>query len=147
MIRNDAGEILLQQRANTSYLDGYYDFACSGHADNGESIKEAAVREAAEEIGIVVDPENLKLVHINSNFIDTPYLNFTFELKQWQGTPEIREPEKCSDLAYFAPDRLPEKCTLNVRVNQRVGFNHELTYSKVTLEDYDQILHGINNKS
>ncbi|MGH7241490.1 MAG: NUDIX domain-containing protein, partial [Candidatus Saccharimonadales bacterium] len=30
IIRNDAGEILLQKRQNTSYLDGYWDFP-SGH--------------------------------------------------------------------------------------------------------------------
>lgn len=142
IMRNEAGEILLQQRANTSFLDGYYDFACSGHVDDGESIHEAALRELQEEIGVIADPDDLRLVHINQNYLDIPYYNFTFTLSKWQGTPEIKEPHKCSDLAYFAPDALPEKCTLNVRINERDGFGDELTFSKTTREMVDVIMRG-----
>lgn len=140
IIKNEAGQILLQQRFNTGYLDGYYDFACSGHVDEGESIREAAVRELAEEIGLAAEVEDLRLVHINQNFIDRAYLNFTFVLDKWEGTPSIKEPEKCSDLRYFDVDALPEKCTLNVRVNQRTGFASELTYSKITPVEYRQLI-------
>lgn len=37
-VRNQKGEILLQQRTNTGYLDGYWDFAASGHVEYGESV-------------------------------------------------------------------------------------------------------------
>ena len=140
MIRDDQGRLLLQQRANTGYMDGYYDFACSGHVDEGETIIEAAVRELKEEIGITAKAEDLKLVHINQNYLDRAYANFTFELRAWEGEPTICEPDKCSDLAYFAPDNLPEKCTLGVRVNERAGFSSELGYSKVTPDNYEQYM-------
>lgn len=136
ILRDKQGRLLLQQRTNTGYLDGYYDFGCSGHVDEGEDMLEAAVRELKEEIGVTAKLEDLKLVHINQNYLDRPYANFTFELHSWQGEPRICEPEKCSDLAYFAVDDLPKKCTLNVRVNQRFGFGSELTYSKVTPRNY-----------
>lgn len=139
ILRNEAGEILLQQRANTGYLDGYYDFTCSGHVDEGESIHEAAIRELTEEIGVTADPADLRLVHINQNFIDIPYFNFTFELSKWRGTPTIMEPHKCSDLSFFAINALPEKCTLNVRVNERENFDSNLTFSKITKADYEKL--------
>lgn len=140
ILRNDAGEILLQQRANTGYHDGYYDFACSGHVDEGESIHEAAVRELKEELNIVADPADLHLVHINQNFMDTPYMNFTFTLNKWQGTPVIQEPHKCSDLRYFSPTKLPKLCTLNVRVNEAHGFSDTLSFSKVTSDVYRELM-------
>ncbi len=142
IMRDEDGRILLQQRHNTGYLDGFYDFACSGHVDPGESIHDAAIRELAEEIGIFAQSQDLKLVHINQNYMDFPYINFTFELSKWQGTPRIAEPEKCSDLAYFDQNDLPERCTLNVRLNEQNGFAHDLRYSKVTLDDFTEIMGG-----
>ena len=40
VIRNDNNEILLQQRANTGYLDEYWDLP-SGHVEYGESLSES----------------------------------------------------------------------------------------------------------
>jgi 8-oxo-dGTP diphosphatase len=139
-IRDDNGRLLLQQRANTGYRDGFYDFACSGHVDEGEGLLEAAVRELKEELGIVACEADLRLVHVNQTFVDRPYANFTFELREWEGEAEIKEPEKCSDLAFFSPDSLPEHCTLNVRVNQKHGFSSELHYSKVTPLNYQEYM-------
>jgi 8-oxo-dGTP diphosphatase len=135
-IRDENGRMLLQQRVNTGYRDGYYDYSCSGHVDEGESVLEAAVRELSEELGIDAKAEDLKLVHIMQAFLDIPYTNFTFELDRFEGIPSIREPEKCSDLSYFAPDALPELCTPNLRMNEKSGFSRELTFSKLTPENY-----------
>ena len=44
-------EILLQRLQNTGYADGMWDFACSGHVELGESMKQALCREAEEELG------------------------------------------------------------------------------------------------
>lgn len=140
IIRNEHGEILLQQRAGTHYMDGYYDFP-SGHVEDQESVKAAAVRELAEETGLIVQEKDLRLVHLNQNFLDTPYINFTFVADKWQGEPSICEPDKCSDIGFFAPDNLPAKCTLNVRLNEQSGFSDELTYSLVTPASYEQIMH------
>lgn len=140
VVRNKIGELLLHQRANTGYLDGYYDFAASGHVEPGESIGATALRELREETGLTGRLEDLRLVHINHNYLDTPYMNFTFALDKWDGVPTITEPDKCSDLRFFAPGALPEKCTLNVRLNERTGFSDTLTYSVVTPADYEQVM-------
>lgn len=140
IVRNHAGEVLLQQRANSGFLDGYYDFP-SGHVEDRESVRAAAVRELAEETGVIAKEEDLRLVHFNQNFLNTPYINFTFVADTWEGEASICEPEKCSDMRFFAPDELPEKCTLNVRLNEQAGFSDDLTYSLVTLDDYEQLMH------
>lgn len=139
MIKDAEGRLLLQQRIS-HYMGGHYDFACSGHVDENETVLEATVRELQEEIGIKADPEDLKLVHINSYYADDSYLNLVFALHKWQGTPAICEPEKCSDLSYFAPDNLPEKCTPSVRYMQQGGFSETLSYSKITPENIAQLM-------
>lgn len=50
---NPSGELLLQQRALTKYIQpGKWDTAVGGHRDYGETVEEALKREAYEEIGI-----------------------------------------------------------------------------------------------
>lgn len=56
-------KILLQLRGhNLKFFPGLYDCAVSGHVDSGETGIEAAIREAQEEIGIVLEKEELKLL-------------------------------------------------------------------------------------
>lgn len=64
LLKNEKGEYLLQQRQNTSYMNGYWDFSASGHLERGETIRECIVREAREEAGVEVNIDSLKLVHI-----------------------------------------------------------------------------------
>lgn len=53
-------EVLLQKRAKSKKTwPGYYDVSTAGHIDAGESIVECAVREAEEEIGLSIIPDNL----------------------------------------------------------------------------------------
>lgn len=139
IVRNEQGEILLHQRANTGYLDGYYDFP-SGHVEPGEDLKTAAVRELAEEVGLVASPEDLQLIHVNQNELDTPYIGFTFVATAWQGEPTIMEPEKCSDIRFASPDSLPEKCTLGVRINERDDFSDDLSFSFVDPDRFAELM-------
>lgn len=139
IVRNPAGEILLHQRANTGFLDGYWDFP-SGHVEPGEGIRQAAVRELAEEAGLQADVADLHLVHVNQNELDMPYMGFTFLASKWQGEPTIMEPEKCSGMAFFAPDALPAKCSLSVRQNAGDGFSSNLNYTLVNLQNYVEVM-------
>ncbi len=70
VIRNDNNEILLQQRANTGYLDEYWDLP-SGHVEYGESLSESAVREVEEEIGF----NKAKLMQIRSSVVFSQHKN------------------------------------------------------------------------
>jgi 8-oxo-dGTP diphosphatase len=139
MLRNDKGEILLQQRSGTGYLDGYWDFP-SGHVEYGESIHDAAARELKEEVGLTAQLGDLRLTHIDQYFIDRDYVNFIFTADTWEGEPAIGEPEKVSAIKFFAPDQLPEKCVNVVRAAEAAGFTDELTYSVTTKESYEAVM-------
>jgi 8-oxo-dGTP pyrophosphatase MutT (NUDIX family) len=49
-------QVLLSKRANTGYEDGNYGLV-SGHVESNETLREAMVREAAEEVGLTLLPE------------------------------------------------------------------------------------------
>jgi len=129
IVRNEKGEVLLQQRARgAKYLNGYWDFP-SGHGEYEEDIRVSAIRELKEEVGLDGKPEDLRLVHIDQYFVDDNYINFIFALDTWNGTPRVCEPDKCDAVAWFATDKLPEKCVNGVRVVEAAGFTNDLTYS------------------
>lgn len=99
----DEGRLLLLRRANTGFLDGYYTLP-GGHVEAGEKVTTAAVREVTEESGIEV----LEAVPVAV----MPYgggVNFLFEAKRWRGTAVIGEPDRCDDLRWVSPHRLPNK--------------------------------------
>ena len=55
--------ILVQRRAAVKENNpGLWDVSCAGHISAGESVIEAAIREADEELGIVLEPEELRHV-------------------------------------------------------------------------------------
>lgn len=55
--------ILLSRRYNTGFHDGEYSLP-SGHLKPNETLAQAMVREAKEEIGIELAERDLKLVHV-----------------------------------------------------------------------------------
>ena len=100
-------KILLSKRYNTGYFDGYYSFP-AGHLDGGETLTQAMVREAKEEAGIDITPENLRLVHTMNKLVpDNERIDFFFTTEKRRGEPKNMEPEKCSDLSWFDTNNLP----------------------------------------
>lgn len=97
-------EILLHLRQNTGYNDGLWETVASGHVDECESAKQAAVRECLEEIGIVVDVEALDFIHLTHN---GNYYHIYFLVKHYKGVPTIMEPEKNAALKWFPLNDLP----------------------------------------
>lgn len=107
LIKNS--QVLLMRRFNTGYCDGQYSLP-AGHLDGGESLIQAAVREAFEEIGVEIDARDLELVHVMSrpNSNDAERVDFFFKTEKWTGIPKIIEPNKCDDLRWTNLDRLWE---------------------------------------
>jgi 8-oxo-dGTP diphosphatase len=109
LLRRD-DEILLQRRAGTGYQDGMYSLV-SGHLEGDELAREAMVREANEEAGITVEPDDLKFVHLAHRLTrDNPgqeRVDIFFETRRWQGEPRIMEPDKSDDLRWFSLNDLP----------------------------------------
>lgn len=106
-------EVLMQLRWGTGYRDGHWAAAAAGHVEAGESVHAAAVREAAEEIGVVIDPTDLAPVtamhrtHGNGRPIDER-VDFFFTCRTWVGEPRLLETAKAADLRWFPLGVLPE---------------------------------------
>ena len=143
IVRDIDNKILLQRRAGTGFMDGYYDFP-SGHVDDGEGLTASAVRELQEETSLIAEEPDLQLKHLNLSHTAFPYINVVFEVKKWSGTPEIMEQDKCDDMQFFALDNLPENCTLAVRDVERAGFDELATSSYITNEDFRNMI-GVNS--
>ena len=107
-------QVLLTLRQNTGFADGLYGLA-SGHVEENETIKHAMIREAEEEIGIHIKPDDLKLAHIMQHKSQSHYIDFYFHCYSFQGEPLNCEPEKCGDVRFFPKDKLPENLIVNVR--------------------------------
>ena len=102
-------EILLLRRKNTGYQDGNYGLP-AGHIDGNELATNAAVREAKEEIDVIIDPNDLRFVHTTHRLdtgISSERIELYFETSKWKGEPRNAEPNKCDDIAWFSSTQLP----------------------------------------
>lgn len=106
------GDVLLQLRQNTGFMDDHWAAAAAGHIEDGESALEAACREASEELGITIDASDLTPLTAmhrtqrNNKAVDER-VDFFFECRKWSGEPHLVEAEKASDLGWFSLDALP----------------------------------------
>ncbi|TCJ34646.1 NUDIX domain-containing protein [Parafrankia sp. BMG5.11] len=109
LILRREGRILLAKRINTGFGDGFFNLP-SGHLEQGESVIEGVIREAREEIGVVVDPAALTFLHVmhHRGASGDARIGFFFEAERWEGEPANLEPEKCGGLVWADPDALPE---------------------------------------
>lgn len=100
-------ELLLTRRRGGAF-DGMWHLP-SGKLDAGEDALTAAVREAEEEVGVLIDPHDLAhvhTIHVNGSGPE-PRLGLFFATDRWVGEPSNREPDKCSGLDWFDMGELP----------------------------------------
>ncbi|MBT2369623.1 methyltransferase domain-containing protein [Streptomyces sp. ISL-10] len=103
-------EVLLARRAGTGYGDGLWN-GPSGHVEDGEDVRAAMVREAAEEVGVELMPGDLRaaLVMQHRGPGGAPRTGWFFEADHGTGgEPYNREPDKCSEIAWHRLDALPD---------------------------------------
>lgn len=112
LIKNNT--CLLVKRHNTDWASGSWNFP-GGLLEQHESLIDAAAREAHEEIGVIIAPSALSLVHVlqvHAGASTTKeFFGFYFTASSWQGEPINSEPHRHSEIGWFALDALPETIT------------------------------------
>lgn len=106
-------EVLLQLRGATGYMEGWWACGAAGHVESGEPADLAVVREAAEELGITVDPAGLHLATVLQRgcVLGGPIeqrIDLFFVTSDFAGKPSITEPDKAVDLRWWPLTDLPE---------------------------------------
>jgi 8-oxo-dGTP pyrophosphatase MutT (NUDIX family) len=87
----------------------------AGHLEAGEEVKVAAIREAGEEAGIHISPEDLDVVGVMHRKSDDERIDFFLTTRSWLGEIRNLEPHKCDELSWFALDHLPANMVPYVR--------------------------------
>lgn len=114
LVRDGDGgpEVLLQLRRGTGFMDGRWAHGAAGHVELGESAVQAAVREAAEELGVTVDPDDL--VHVatlhRTVAVHEPVeerMDLFLATRTWSGEPSAVEPDKAAELRWWPLRELP----------------------------------------
>jgi len=116
LVKNDT--ILLSRRYNTGYEDGNYNLP-AGHVERGETCTYALVREVKEEIGIVLMPQDVRVVHVmhrkSGNDALGERMDIFYVAKRWSGEIINEEPNKCDDISWFSLSNLPKNLTPYIR--------------------------------
>ena len=89
LILRRGSEILLIRRFNTGCEDGMY--ACAGGGlEANETVRHAIIREAAEELGIQLKKDDLKIIHVvHRKREQQEMIGFFIEASESEGQPCI----------------------------------------------------------
>ena len=102
------GKVLLLRRANTGFADGSWSVP-GGSLEEGETLPAAAAREALEETGLTIAPDDLAFAHLchHADPDGLARLGVFFTARRWTGQPVNAEPRLCTELAWHHLDDLP----------------------------------------
>jgi 8-oxo-dGTP diphosphatase len=106
--------VLLLRRYNTGYEDGNWSVP-AGHLEGGETVIQAGIREAAEEIGIRLTSADLAPAGVMHRLSDDERIDFFVAATRWEGEVRNMEPDKCDGLDWFPFDALPPNVIPYVR--------------------------------
>lgn len=113
-----ASYILLRQRdraafvlrANTSWMNNYYGLP-AGKVESDENFTHAAIREAKEEVGVVLTPRQLMPVlmcHRKARQEDMTWVDVLYVATEWEGQVVNAEPHLHAEVAWFELTSLPK---------------------------------------
>lgn len=109
VFEREDGRVCTFERWGTGWKDGFVSIPAGG-VEAGESLREAATREAAEEVGIALSADALVHVHTMHCRLEDGdvFTGHFFATREWRGTPVIAEPDRHRNLAWHAVESLPE---------------------------------------
>ncbi|MEJ2502558.1 MAG: isopentenyl-diphosphate Delta-isomerase [Gemmatimonadota bacterium] len=111
LVVNDAGELLLQRRADTKYHSaGLWSNTCCSHPRPDEAVEDAAHRRLQEEMGFDCDLDPafafVYRAELGDGLIEHEY-DHVF-LGRWNGSP-TPDPDEASDWRWTAPEALRDE--------------------------------------
>ena len=79
-----------------------------GKMEFGESFEAGAVREVAEETGIMLAEENLEVISLANNIVpDAHFVTVGLLCEKFSGEPKVMEPDEITEWRWFPLDALP----------------------------------------
>ncbi len=115
---NEEGYVFLARRGPKAKNEqGLWEFP-GGSVEFGETLAEALQREMHEEYGIEIAVG--ALVDVVDHILPQEHQHWvspTFICQIVSGEPQIREPEKCTEIGWFRVDQVPSELTQITRVN------------------------------
>ena len=118
IIVDERGRLFLARRGRKAKNErGLWEFP-GGSVEMGERLVDALKREIREEYGVEIEVgELLDVVDHILPTEDQHWVSPTFICRLASGEPTIREPEKCAEIGWFAPDQVPPDLTVISREN------------------------------
>ena len=101
--------LLVQRSKKAKFAPGGYTII-GGSLEQDENFRQAAIREVEEEVGVIINPNDLTFVH--TFFRHGSLSNLTahiFTCTTWQNEPYNKEPEKHEEIRWASLKTLPEK--------------------------------------
>ncbi len=117
-------QILLIRRFNTGYADGQYSVP-AGHLDGGETVIAAAAREAMEEVGVRIDPQDIEFSSVMHRLDGEERVDFFVKIRDWAGEPFNAEPDKCDEIRWVDVNDLPANTIPYIRQALRNHFQEK----------------------
>ena len=108
-LHDERGRFLLGLRhPRSTFAPSTWHFL-AGHCEREAAIARL-VREAKEEAGLTIAPEDVQLVH-TVHIVDSPNaqprIGLVFQARSWAGNPEVLEPDRCVEWRWWNPQDLP----------------------------------------
>lgn len=109
LLLRKGNKCLFVLRQNTGFQDGDFGLV-AGHVEKAESFKDAAVREAFEEVGVKVNSNSLTQIHTTHRYAspNNIRIDIYFETTKWGGKEFNKEPEKHREIAWLDLNDLPK---------------------------------------
>jgi 8-oxo-dGTP diphosphatase len=118
LIVDPQGKIFLARRGPAAKNErGLWEFP-GGSVEFGERLADALKREMREEYGIEIAVG--KLLDVVDHILPEEgqhWVSPTYLCRIVSGMPEIREPGKCTEIAWFDPESAPQDLTVITREN------------------------------
>lgn len=112
IVSRDNNLLMLKRSPDRSFAPNLYCMP-GGRVEKGETFRRAVIREAHEEIGIDVQQDDLKFAHtFYRNNGKEELVVHVFECTRWSGEPFNKEPDKHSEMMWYAKDALPDNMIL-----------------------------------